>query len=81
MDITYNHIGVNAAGTGATGVGTLVAVGSADNIGVKNNRMAGGSSAVFAGSGADSLNVEANSIGATADGTGVLDGTVQLSFR
>ena len=80
VDITYNHIGVNAAGTGATGVGTLVAVGSADNIGVKNNRMAGASSAVFAGSGADSLNVEANSIGASADGTSVLDGTSSSVF-
>ena len=73
VDIAYNHIGVNAAGTGATGVGQLVVVGSADNVDVSNNRMAGGDFAVLAGSGADGLTVEANSIGATADGTGVLD--------
>ncbi len=55
VTIQNNHIGVNAAGTGATGTGALVAAGAADDVTVRGNRMAGGVSAVDAGSGAEDL--------------------------
>jgi parallel beta-helix repeat protein len=80
VNIENNHIGVNAAGTAATGAGTLVGVGSADNVVVADNMMAGGFFAVEAGSGAEAVNIESNSIGATADGTEVLKGTTEQSI-
>ncbi|MEA2526471.1 MAG: hypothetical protein QOF73_3698 [Thermomicrobiales bacterium] len=80
VEITGNHIGVNTAGTASTGTGLLVAVGGADEVAVSGNRMAGGLFAVTAGNDAEDLVVEDNSIGANADGTGVLDGAVVASI-
>jgi hypothetical protein len=77
ITIQNNHIGVNPAGTAATAgaAGDLIAVGAADGVIVNGNRIAGGVSAVNAGSEANDLLVEANTIGANADGTAVIDGT------
>ncbi len=80
VQITGNHIGLDTDGTSATGTGTLVPVGAADQVTVSDNHLAGGLFGITAGSTAEDLVVEGNSLGTDSAQTTVLDGASVASI-
>lgn len=68
VNITGNHIGLNAAGTGAIGTGELVGIGQADEVSVYQNKLAGGDFGVTGFPDSESTVVQANTFGLDANG-------------
>ena len=75
VTIQGNHIGLDAAGTAGTGSGILVAVASGDGVTVSGNHLAGGGLGITAGSAAEGVAIQDNSIGTNSAETAVVDGT------
>jgi hypothetical protein len=75
VSIIGNHIGLDEAGTGATGTGTLIDIATGDDVTVEGNHLAGGEVGVSATTSGSSPVIQNNSFGTNSAETEVADGT------